>query len=116
MAFSFKDTLRTPKVSPPFIFCKLKTMQGTPKSSLVIDTHAYAYQGMSSLSLFVFGFPRGVYVKKKKMGKIKEDEPSKRKERIKTKEVKVEEAKLLKKKKFYLYLCCNRMLLQLSFC
>jgi hypothetical protein len=33
---------------------------------------------MSSLFLFVFGFPRGVYVKKKKMGKVKEVEPSKK--------------------------------------
>jgi hypothetical protein len=30
---------------------------------------------------FCFGFPRGVYVKKKKMGKVKEEEPSKRKKK-----------------------------------
>jgi hypothetical protein len=83
VAFSFKDALGTPKVSPLFIFYKLKNMQGAPKSSSFIDTHAYAYQGMSSLFLLVFGFPLGVYVKKKRMGKIKEEEPSKRKKESK---------------------------------
>jgi hypothetical protein len=82
VASSFKDVLGTPKVSPLFIICKLKNMQGAPKSSSIIDTHAYAYQGTSSLILFVFGFPLGVYVKKKRMGKIKEEEPSKRKKEL----------------------------------
>jgi hypothetical protein len=88
VAFPFKDALGTPKVSPLFIFCKLKNMQGAPKSSSAIDTHAYAYRGMSSLFLSIFGFPRGVYVKKKRTRKSKEEEPNKRKKELEQKKLK----------------------------